>query len=185
MQDNRTVFDKSQILFCLPLEWTKGEHKQLLRSLFLASGWITNQDHEHRLIFSRHIERLVNYLQDRDDINRQFERERRYLFCYINETSIKLTCFQMQSAKELITVSKRLAASDFLLTPTFLDEESISLSNFDTMIYSKVKSMITNDIVSNAPRNTIHNKPGVSTLIGKIVKYITYIYMAVSSFYLF
>ncbi|KAL7334848.1 hypothetical protein PS15p_200417 [Mucor circinelloides] len=178
MQDNRTVFDKSQILFCLPLEWTKSEHKQLLRSLFLASGWITNQDHEHRLIFSRHIERLVNYLQGRDDINRQFERERRYLFCHINETSIKLTCFQMQSAKELITVSKRLAASDFLLTPTFLDEESISLSNFDTMIYSKVKSMITNDVVSNAPRNTIHNKPGVSTLIGKIVKYITYIYMA-------
>ncbi|EPB84115.1 hypothetical protein HMPREF1544_09103 [Mucor circinelloides 1006PhL] len=179
MQDNRTVFDKSQILFCLPLEWTESEHKQLLRSLFLASGWITNQDHEHRLIFSRHIERLVNYLQGRDDISRQFERERRYLFCYISETSIKLTCFQMQSDKELITVSKRLAASDFLLTPTFLDEESISLSNFETMIYSKVKSMITNDIVSNAPRNTIHNKPGVSTLIGKIVKYITYVYMAV------
>jgi len=91
----------------------------------------------------------------------------------------------MQSDKELITVSKRLAASDFLLTPTFLDEESISLSNFETMIYSKVKSMITNDIVSNAPRNTIHTKPGVSTLIGKIVKYITYVYMAVSPFYLF
>ncbi|KAL9541020.1 hypothetical protein MBANPS3_009351 [Mucor bainieri] len=178
IQDNRTVFDESQILFCLPLEWTEEEHKQALRTLFLASGWITNQDQEHRLIFSQHVERLVNYLQDRDDTNKQFERERRYLFCYINETSFKLTCFQMQSAKELSLVSRKLAASDFLLTPTFLDEKSICLSNFDTMIYTKVKSMLKQDFTSNAPDNTIHNRPGVSTLIGKVVRYMSYIYDA-------
>ncbi|KAK4511099.1 uncharacterized protein ATC70_012310 [Mucor velutinosus] len=178
IQDNRTVFDESQILFCLPLEWTEKVHEQALRTLFLASGWITNQDHEHRLIFSKHVERLVNYLQDRDDTNKQFERERRYLFCCINETSFKLTCFQMQSAKELSSVSRKLAASDFLLTPTFLDEKSISLSNLDTMIYRKVKSMITQDVVSNVPENTIHNRPGVTTLIGKIVRYMSYVYIA-------
>ncbi|GAN04002.1 hypothetical protein MAM1_0053d03458 [Mucor ambiguus] len=139
IQDSRTVFDESQLLFCLPLEWTEEEPKQALRTLFLASGWITKQDQEHRLIFSQHIERLVNYLQERDDTNKQFERERRYLFCYINERAFKLTCFQMQSAKELSSVSKKLAASDFLLTPTFLDEESISLLNFDMMIYTKDK----------------------------------------------
>ncbi|KAF1799885.1 hypothetical protein FB192DRAFT_1285894, partial [Mucor lusitanicus] len=180
IEDNRTVFDESQILFCLPLEWTGREHEQALRTLFLASGWISTQDHKHRLIFSQHVERLVNYLQERDDTNKQFKRERRYLFCYINETSFKLTCFQMQSAKELSSISRKLAASDFLLTPTFLDEESISLPIFDTMIYTKVKNMITKDTVSNAPESAIHNRPGVSTLIGKVIRYLSCIYSAVS-----
>lgn len=180
IQDNRTIFDESQILFCLPVEWTDTKYENDLRSLLLEAGWITTTENRNCLIFSTFVERLVNYLQDGHYANKRFERERKYLFCHINESSLKLTCFQMQSAKELIAISKKLAASNFLLSPTILDDESVCASSFDTMIYIKVKNMVTSHIISNGPKNTIHNKPGVHTLIGKIVKNIAYIYIAVS-----
>lgn len=180
IQDNRAIFDESQILFCLPAEWTDTKYENNLRSLFLEAGWVTTVEHSNCLIFSNFIDRLVNYLQNPNYANKKFERERKYLFCHINESFLKLTCFQMQSAKELIAISKQIAASNFLLSPTILDDESVCVSSFDTMIYIKVKNMITSRITSNGPKNTIHNKPGVHTLIGKIVKNIAYIYIAVS-----
>ncbi|KAI8645211.1 hypothetical protein BD408DRAFT_480717 [Parasitella parasitica] len=174
IQDNRTIFDKSQILVCLPLGWTEDKRKSALRVLFSAAGWITKEDHENRLIFSTYLERLVNYLQDQNQLNKRFERERKYLFCHINETFFRQICIQMQSANELVAVSRKLASSDFLLAPTILDDESISLASLDAMIYSKVRNMITG--TKDGSKSRIQIKPAVHALIGKIVKCIAIIY---------
>ncbi|CEP17222.1 hypothetical protein [Parasitella parasitica] len=82
----------------------------------------------------------------------------------------------MQSAKELIAVSKKLASGEFLLAPTILDDESVSLASLDAMIYNKVRNMITGNIIKNGSKSKILIKPVVHSLIGKIVKSMAYIY---------
>lgn len=203
-----SIFDKSQILFCLPIEWTKERYKNDLRELFLEAGWIINHDNKNCLIFSTFVERAVIAIQ-RSIMMTEFERERKYLFCHIDKTSLRFICFQMQSAKELIIVSKKLAASDFFLTPTVLENELLCLSTLESMIYSKVKKMIIKSIVKRSKSNIyrekqrIHyknsrklkhshrinqhpkndlasNKSGVHKLIGGIIKVLIRIYTDVS-----
>ncbi|GAN05987.1 hypothetical protein MAM1_0107d05463 [Mucor ambiguus] len=92
----------------------------------METEWITQNDPKNRLIFSPFIEGLCQRLIARDITN--LEREKKYLLLYLDKTAIHLLSFQMQSAKELIAVSKKLAASDFLLVPTDLgDSVSIHL----------------------------------------------------------
>lgn len=61
----------------------------------------------------------------------------------MDETSIRLICYQMQCTKELIAVSKKLAVSDFLLVPTVLDDEPICLSSFDEITQNIIERMFT------------------------------------------
>lgn len=203
-----SLFDKSQILFCLPVDWTKERHKNGLRVLFSEAGWIINQDNKNCLIFSTFMETTAICIQ-RIYMKTEFERERKYLFCHLDKTSLSVLCFQMQSAEELITVSKKLAASDFLLTPTVLENESICLSTLESMVYSKIKRMIIKNIVKtlkskiywkkqkihyknsrklkhslqtnqHTKSDSISNKPGERKLIKEIIKTLMSIYAYVS-----
>jgi hypothetical protein len=155
LKANVSIFDKTQIIFCLPVEWTEDKYGNDLRALFLKAGWVNGEDHKNRLIFSTFIERFVLYLQINKNNGIKFERERKYLVFYMDNTSVRLTCYQMQSAKELIAVSKKLALSDFLLTPTILDDESIDLSSFNKIVLNKIEKMFT--IRQNTNNRTLKN----------------------------
>lgn len=203
-----SLFDKSQILFCLPVEGTKERYENGLRVLFSEAGWIANHNDKNCLVFSTFMESAVIAIQ-RVFMETEFERERKYVLCHIDKTSLRIICFQMQSAKELIIVSKKLAASDFFLTPTVLENELFCLSTLENMIYSKVKRMIIKSIVKRVKSNIyrkrqrihfknskklIHshrlnqhpkndstsNKPGVRKLIRESIKLLIWIYNHVS-----
>lgn len=180
LQANVSIFDKSQLIFCLPVEWKEEKYKNGLRALFLKAGWITNTDHTTRLIFSNFVERFAGYLQI--EKIEKLERERKYLLCHMNEISISLTCFKMQNAKELIAVSKKLAVSDFLLTPTILDDELLSLSSLDQMIRNKIERMLT---VSNSVKDTTPNKPMLFKIINEILENLHKIFKKVRSKYFY
>ncbi|CAO3636824.1 unnamed protein product [Mucor fragilis] len=64
-------------------------------------------------------------------IRKPLEREKKYMLLLMESTGDKVSytsiCFQMQSAKELMTISKRLASSNFLLVPSILSSTSICL----------------------------------------------------------
>lgn len=76
-----------------------------------------------QLVFIPFLEALITHLHDSAEIDRRFERERKSIIFNMQaandsvETISSITCFQMQSAKELIVVSKSLASSVFLLEP--------------------------------------------------------------------
>ena len=173
IQENIPIFDNSQIIFCLPVEWTEDKFENDLRALFLKAEWINKEDHKNRLIFSTFIERVVHFLQIYNDNNIKFERERKYLLFYMDQNSIRLTCYQMQCAKELIAVSKKLAASDFLLTPTVLDNESIYLSSFDETIQNIIERML---ITRQNANNTTLNESELHRLTNQIIRRLCYIY---------
>ena len=173
MQEDISIFDKAQIIFCLPAEWTGDKFGNDLRALFLKAGWINREDHKNRLIFSTFIERFVHCLQISEDIAIKCERERKHLLLFMDETSIRLTCYQMQCAKELIAVSKKLAVSDFLLTPTVLDDESVCISGLDKIIHSKIERMFTTRQNVN---NTNLKKSELHWLAGEILQDLDYIY---------
>lgn len=183
LQSNVSIFDKSQFIFCLPVEWKEKRYKNDLRVLFLKAGWISNEDHTNRLIFSDFVERFVSYLQlEKLKETRKFERERKYLLCHINGTYISLTCFKMQSANELIAVSKKLASSDFLLTPTILDDESLSLSSMDQMIRNKIERIFT---TSKNAKDTTLSKPMLFKLINNILENLDMVCKKVRSKYFY
>ena len=173
IKEDISIFDKSQIIFCLPAEWTEDKYENDLRALFLKAGWINKEDHKNRLIFSTFIERFVHYLQMDNDNDIKFERERKYLLFHMDQNSIRLTCYQMQCAKELIAVSKKLAASDFLLTPTVLDNESIYLSSFDEIVQNIIERML---ITRQNANNTTLNESELHRLTNQIIRRLCYIY---------
>ncbi|KAI8641099.1 hypothetical protein BD408DRAFT_418617 [Parasitella parasitica] len=185
IQDRRIDFDGSQFIFCLPPEWTGKDYETALRAFYLKAGWITKEDDKNRLLFSTYTESLVGYLQHRQQEPVIFERERRYVLAYIRENTLKVTCFQMQSANELITASQSLAASDFLLVPTTLDEELMCQSTFDSFLRTEAKNIVIKRIIyalkskiyhrkntscSRSRRNTKHYKKlGVQNIIETFV----------------
>lgn len=149
--NNGIAFDKSQIIFCLPIEWAENQYTNYLHTLFLESGWIAKQGHQTSIIFLPFVECLTNYVQNVCSGTKiKLERERKYLLCYISDSRLSIKCFRMQACKELIAVSRKLAASDFFLTPTVLDSDSICLSRLDGMIYNKIKAMITAEYTRRA-----------------------------------
>ncbi|GAN05975.1 hypothetical protein MAM1_0107c05451 [Mucor ambiguus] len=87
------------------------------------------------------------------------EREKKYLLLYLDKTAIRLLSFQMQSAKELIAVSKKLAASDFCLIPTDLgDSVSIHFTELDVLMYNGVKRIIIRLIKSRIQKKRFYKK---------------------------
>ncbi|GAN05976.1 hypothetical protein MAM1_0107c05452 [Mucor ambiguus] len=141
LRNEKTMFDRCQFLFCVPLGWTCSKYEEALRALFMETGWITQNDPKNRLIFSSVIEGVCQILIERGITS--FERERKYLFLHFDVNVFRLLIFQMQSAKELIAVSKKLAASDFYLIPTELcDSVSISTAELRVLAYNGVKGVI-------------------------------------------
>jgi len=130
-----------------------------LRALFMETEWIHQNDPKNRLIFSPFIEGLCQYLTAVNAYN--FEREKKYLLLSLDKTAIHLLSFQMQSAKELIAVSKKLAASDFLLVPTDLgDAATMDISDLDRLIYNKVKEIIIRQVSNGMQRKRLYKKGG-------------------------
>ncbi|KAI8645265.1 hypothetical protein BD408DRAFT_83617 [Parasitella parasitica] len=148
IQDDTVQFDKSQFLFCLPPEWTREDYEAALRALYLRAGWMTKDDDKNRLMLSTHTENAVNYLQYTQPNSFRLQRERKYVLAYMSKSILKVTCFQMQTAKELVTVSRKLAASDFLLVPTTLNEKIISLPKLNGIVYTEVKRIIIKRIIN-------------------------------------
>ncbi|KAL9546275.1 hypothetical protein PS6_007744 [Mucor atramentarius] len=141
--------DVSQIVFLLPVYWTEDRQTDMLRTLFLETGWIAADDGESKLVVVPFVEAFVNFLHNSADHQIQLARERKYLMLSVCETNGRkkitytCTCFQMQSAKELIAVSKTLASSDFLLVPTILDSRSIRLPKLNDVLLVAVKKLLT------------------------------------------
>lgn len=121
---------------------------RMLRALFLKADWITTKDNDTKLMLVPAIEAHVNALQMFGVHKGNFEREGKYMILYIqpSEERDKIlytsVCFQMQCAQELITVSKRLASSDFLLVPCILSSRSICLPFIGDELLAAVEGAI-------------------------------------------
>ncbi|KAL7326611.1 hypothetical protein PS15p_208918 [Mucor circinelloides] len=141
--------DLSQIVFLLPVDWTEDRQTDMLRTLFLETGWIAADDGESKLVMVPFVEAFVDFLHKFADHQIQLGRERKYLMLSVCETNdhkkitYTCTCLQMQSAKELIAVSKTLASSDFLLVPTILDSRSIRLPELNDVLLVVIKKLLT------------------------------------------
>ncbi|CAO3646972.1 unnamed protein product [Mucor fragilis] len=132
-----------------------------LRTLFTLTQWIAQDDPKSRLIFSPFIECLCFHLTANNDGN--FAREKKYLLLSMEKATIHMLSFQMQSAKELITVSKKLAASDFLLVPTELgDAVTMDISELDRLVYNKVKEIIIRQVLDTIQRKRFYKKRSFS-----------------------
>ncbi|KAL9559107.1 hypothetical protein MBANPS3_000588 [Mucor bainieri] len=129
-----TSLDSTHIIFVTPpmADWDT----TILHAFFLEAGWITPED-ESRLMFVPFIEAHVNYLQSSALHKEDFQRERKYMLLFMQPTEegdhicYTSICFQMQCAKELIALSKRLASSDYLLVPSILSSRSVCLPVMD------------------------------------------------------
>lgn len=142
------MLDKSQIIVVLPPEWDgEQKYKEGLLELLLKTGWITDKDGRYKLIFAPFIETTISYLYNGKKSNIKFDRERKSLLFYTelngdtSECALNVKQFQMQSAKELTTISKGLAATDFLLVPTIKDIKSTSL-DLKTAIHDSIDRTI-------------------------------------------
>lgn len=155
MHIETAMLDECQFLFCLPLGWACDQHTQgLLRALFIQTGWMTQDDPKNRLIFSPFVESLIAY--ETIDL---LARENKYLLLSMENTAIHLLSFQMQSAKELIAVSRKLAASDFLLVPTDLGNAvRMDISDLDRLVYDSVKATVVRRILSSIQRKRYYKK---------------------------
>jgi hypothetical protein len=176
------TIDKTQFLFITSLEYNTKEYEDALRSLFKESRWLEAEDHPNHLIFSTFIDSLISYLQDTSNrCNRGFGRERKYLLCNMipkketDEVLFNVTCFKMQNAKELSLVSRKLALSDLLLTPTILSSETIELPSIKNIIIDKIKMILTD----NAEQYIQYHEV-ISTVVKEIVNDIDSIYYYVS-----
>lgn len=147
-ESKRISLDTSQIVFALPPGWIESRQTDMLRTLFLKTGWIAPKDGNNKLILVPFIETLINCIQKITDYRIQFGREKKYILYSIyqmNETTqitYTCTCFQMQSAKELIVVSKKLASSEFLLAPTILENRSIKLLDLNHVLRVAIKELL-------------------------------------------
>jgi len=121
LSESEDLLGTSQLIFTVAIEWKGETHHNDIRKLLLEAGWITHQDGKNKLLFTPFIEIMTDYLQTSRKFSKRFIREGKYMLCYIrsghndNEMLFTLTCFQIQSAKEMMTISKTLASSNFLL----------------------------------------------------------------------
>lgn len=89
----------------------------------------------------------------------RLKREKKYVLLNMDIKSIRLTSFQMQNAKELIAVSKKLAASDFLLIPTDLgDSIEMNLTALDLMVHDKVKKIVLRYVFGKLQSKTYYKR---------------------------
>ncbi|KAL7326641.1 hypothetical protein PS15p_208944 [Mucor circinelloides] len=145
---SKLSLDTSQIIFVPPplADW----NIHMLHALFLETGWITHEEDQSKLILVPWIEAHINALRLSGRNEEYFQREGKYMLLYMHLTKEKdkiiytSICFQMQCAKELIAVSRKLASSDFLLVPSVLSSRSVCLP-------------IMNDVLPNAIKRTIAN----------------------------
>lgn len=144
------MFEASQITFISPLDWIDDGYKDDLRALFELAQWINAKDNKAKLVFIPFLEALITHLHDSTDISRRFERERKSIIFNMQaasdsaETILNITCFQMQSAKELIVISKSLASSNFLLEPNVKSSKSIRLRSLYSILNSRICRMLVN-----------------------------------------
>ncbi|KAK4521208.1 uncharacterized protein ATC70_013153 [Mucor velutinosus] len=124
----------------------------LLRALFLETGWITTKDSNSnsKLMLVPYIEAYLNAFQMVDTRKESFQREAKYMLLSRQTAEEKskviyrATCFQMQCAKELLAAgSKKLAFSDFLLVPSILGSKSICLPTIDEALLAASKRILT------------------------------------------
>ncbi|KAI8645931.1 hypothetical protein BD408DRAFT_410858 [Parasitella parasitica] len=135
-------FDKCQFLFITPIEWQGERYHDFIRKLFLEAKWITLGDHRSRLVLLPFLDCYVSYLGKTSEASyrQDFIRERKYLLCSMVpdiETDgiiFGISCFQMQNAKELSTVSNKLTTEELLLSPTVLHTEMIRLPSLKGLI---------------------------------------------------
>ncbi|KAL9555345.1 hypothetical protein MBANPS3_002408 [Mucor bainieri] len=168
--------DSSQLVFALPVDWSEDSYQDGLRALFVEAEWIKPNHDDSKLIFVPFAEVLFDYIQRIVKVNQKFEREKKYLLCFLQwqsskEITINTTCLQMQSAKELTTFSKKLATSDFLLIPTVKSNRSISLSRLDSIIRDRVIHILTS-IEGNDSHNMIERTNSIVDKLHHI--YISY-----------
>ncbi|KAK4521246.1 uncharacterized protein ATC70_013191 [Mucor velutinosus] len=122
----------------------------LLCALYLETGWITTKDSDSKLILVPYIEAYVNAFKIRDMRKKYFQREGKYILLSMqpaeegHKVIFTTTCFQMQCAKELCALSKKLAFSDFLPVPSVLgSSKSICLSTLNEALWRASMSIIT------------------------------------------
>ncbi|OAC97629.1 hypothetical protein MUCCIDRAFT_116288 [Mucor lusitanicus CBS 277.49] len=150
-------FDTVQILFVMPLDWTEELYKSKLRGFFLDTDWIKPEDNESKLIMIPFIRVLVDDFQQYvSPHNEPLSRERTSVLFSVqpanehgeqtaNEDGLvkfSYTFFKMQSAPEMIAVSKTLASSDFWLVPSVMHSDSIQLENLRNVIYNAVRNIL-------------------------------------------
>ncbi|KAL9560216.1 hypothetical protein MBANPS3_000068 [Mucor bainieri] len=146
LEKHGIALESTQLLFVMPLGWTEGQYKDKLRAFFLDVGWITPKDNKSKIIMIPLIQVLAEHFQEWN--GKTLDRERASVLFSMqqlhgeNTTEFRYTFFKMQSAKELITVSKTLASSDFLLVPSIVSTESIDLASFQDVIYNAVKQLV-------------------------------------------
>ncbi|KAL7326583.1 hypothetical protein PS15p_208901 [Mucor circinelloides] len=143
----KVSLETSQVIFVPPplVDWDIG----LLHALFLETGWITHEEDESKLILVPWIEAHVNAFQMSGRHEEYFQREKKYMLLFMQSTEegdeaiYTSTSFQMQCAKELIAVSKKLASSDFLLVPSVLSSRSVCLPIIEDALLDAIKRTIT------------------------------------------
>ncbi|KAL9558819.1 hypothetical protein MBANPS3_000719 [Mucor bainieri] len=138
--------ETAQLLFVMPLGWTEEHYKDKLRAFFLDVGWITPKDNVSKLIIIPFVQVLAERFQEWN--KKPLDRERTSVLFSLqriygeDRVEFSYTFFKMQSAKELISVSKRLASSDFLLVPSIGITAFINLPCIEDVIYNAVKEII-------------------------------------------
>ncbi|GAN03685.1 hypothetical protein MAM1_0046c03140 [Mucor ambiguus] len=133
----------------MPLGWAEEHYKDKLRGFFLDMDWITPRDNESKLIMIPLIQVLAEDFQDFSEPMHHLDRERTSVLFSVkpanedDRAEFSCTFFKMQSAKELIAVSKTLASSDFFLVPSTIgSSKSIYLENLRNVMYNAVKKII-------------------------------------------
>ncbi|KAL9547136.1 hypothetical protein MBANPS3_006317 [Mucor bainieri] len=134
----------------MPLGWSEQHYKDKLHAFFLDVDWIAPKDDESKLIMIPIIQIMVKSFQMWPEMDQHpLDRERTSVLFAIQpaiyeEDMTELTCtfFKMQSAKELIAVSKTLASSDFLLVPFIEDIKSINIANLEDAMYNAIKRLL-------------------------------------------
>ncbi|KAL9558391.1 hypothetical protein MBANPS3_000934 [Mucor bainieri] len=146
LEENGISLETTQILFVVPLDWTEEHYKDKLRAFFLDMDWITPEDNESKLVMIPSFQLLVESFQHKQ--RKHLDRERTSLLFSMQEIhgedklKFTYTFFKMQSAKELIAVSKTLASGDFLLVPFIVKTESINLASVEYVMYNALKKII-------------------------------------------
>ncbi|KAL9559102.1 hypothetical protein MBANPS3_000583 [Mucor bainieri] len=143
------ALETAQLLFVMPLGWTEEYCKDKLRTFFQDVGWITSKDNKSKLVTIPYIQALTEFFQQ--FTGSHFDRERTSVLFQIQNScsseegsteELSYTFFKMQSAKELIAVSKKLASSDFLLVPSIGNTTPINLASTEDIVYNVVRKII-------------------------------------------
>ncbi|KAL9557248.1 hypothetical protein MBANPS3_001479 [Mucor bainieri] len=146
-EEHGVSLETAQLLFVMPLGWTEEYCKDKLCAFFQDVGWVTPKDNKIKLVTIPYIQLLTEHFQRWTN---HLDRERTSVLFHIQKSwrsegwidEFSYTFFKMQSAKELMAVSKKLASSDFLLVPSIGDTTSINLANIEDIVYNVVKKII-------------------------------------------